>query len=102
MLTSTNITNTQTSLSHMTTLRHTDYSHTERKTCLEVAFLSPLPLTVCTETHKQAYPESLVDVVHQGEQLYKVVHGDGDGGRAKCGGGEGDEAALPLESEDGK
>ena len=63
-----------------------------------------LPLTVYTDTqtHRWAYPESLVDVVDQGEQLYEVIHGDSDDGRAECGGGEGDEAALPLKSEDGK
>ena len=52
--------------------------------------------------HKPAYPESLVDIVYQGKQLYKVVHGDSDDCRAKGGSGEGDKAALPLKSEDGK
>lgn len=61
-----------------------------------------LPITVYSETHRRTYPESLVDVVYQGEQLYKVIHGDGDDSRAERGGGEGDEAALPLKSEHGK
>lgn len=55
-----------------------------------------------THKHERAYPQSLVDVVYQGKQLYKVIHRDGDDCRAKCGGGEGDEAALPLKSEDSK
>ena len=38
----------------------------------------------------------------QGEQLYKVIHGDSDDGRAESGSGQGDEAALPLKGEDGK
>ena len=67
----------------------------------KVLFLSLL-LTVDSQTYRQAYPESLVDVVYQSEQLYKVIHGDSDDGRAECGGGEGDEDALPLKSEDGK
>lgn len=50
----------------------------------------------------RAYLDPLVDVVHQGEQLYEVIHGDGDDGRAERGGGQRDEAALPLEGEDGE
>lgn len=38
----------------------------------------------------------------QCEELNEVIHSDGDDGRAERGGGEGDEAALPLESQHGK
>lgn len=54
------------------------------------------------QSHMQAYPESLIDVVYQGKQLYKVIHSDGDDGSTKCCGGEGDKAALPLKSEHSK
>lgn len=48
------------------------------------------------------YLEPLVDVVHEGEQLDEVIHGDGDDGGAEGGGGQRDEAALPLQGEDGE
>lgn len=48
------------------------------------------------------HPESLEDVVHQSEQLDEVIHSDGDDGGAESCCGQGDEAALPLESEHGE
>lgn len=63
------------------------------------------PLTH-TNTHNLTaaltHLESLVDVVHQGEQLDEVIHSDGDDGGAEGGGGQGDEATLPLQGEDGE
>lgn len=63
----------------------------------------PLSLTLnLQKKYRKSYLESLVDVVHQGEQLDEVIHGDGDDGRAEGGGGQGDEATLPLQGEDGE
>lgn len=77
------------------------YTHDRLQTRLIAHLRFPVSLTVYSETDT-AYPESLVDVVHQGEQLYKVIHGDSDDGGAEGGRGEGDKAALPLKSEDSK